>query len=47
MQEYDYMTDFNPPVSKPEADLLYCPKSDSYKPLIDSWLEEDKKALRK
>ncbi len=43
--KYVDMTDFNPPAPKPAGRL--CPKLDPYKPLIDQWLEDDKKAPRK
>lgn len=47
VQKYVDMTDFNAPVPKPEAEKKSCPKLEPYKPLIDSWLQEDKKAPRK
>ena len=47
VRKYVDMTDFNPPVPKPETDLPACPKLDPYKLLIDLWLQEDKKAPRK
>jgi transposase len=47
VQKYVDMTDFNLPDPKPASDKRFCPKLDPYKPMIDSWLEEDKQAPRK
>ena len=44
--KYIDMKDFNQP--KPPAEMKpLCPKLDPYKPMIDSWLAEDKKHSRK
>ena len=45
--KYLDMTDFNPPEPKPSDPDALCPKLDTYKTLIDSWLLEDRKAPRK
>jgi transposase len=45
--KYLDMTDFNTPEPKAEDPENMCPKLDTYKPLIDSWLSEDRKAPRK
>ena len=45
--KYVDMTDFNPPAPKPAAQQQHCPKLNPFKPLIDLWLTEDKKAPRK
>ncbi len=47
VQKYVDMTNFNEPAPKPVLEKRFCPKLDSYKPTIDKWLEEDKKAPRK
>ena len=44
--KYIDMTDFNEPDPKPKTENL-CPKLDPFKPIIDQWLEDDKKAPRK
>jgi transposase len=44
--KYIDMTDFNVPEPVPKTENL-CPKLDPFKPLIDQWLEEDKKVRRK
>ena len=46
VSKYVDMTDFNEPDPMP-AEQNFCPKLDPFKPLIDSWLAEDKKAPRK
>ena len=45
--KYLDMTDFNTPEPKKEDPENMCPKLDSYKPLIDQWLLDDRKAPRK
>ena len=45
--KYLDMTDFNLPEPKPSDPEALCPKLDKYKPIIDEWLTEDKKAPRK
>lgn len=45
--KYVDMTDFNSPAPKPAIQQHCCPKLDSYKPLIDKWLMDDKQAPRK
>ena len=45
--KYIDMTDFNPPEPRPENPNSFCPKLGPYKPLIESWLQEDRKAPRK
>ena len=47
VQKYVDMDDFNLPAPKPENSQNACPKLEPFKPLIDSWLQEDKKAPRK
>lgn len=47
VQKYVDMTDFNKSAPKPAFEQRFCPKLDPYKPTIDQWLEEDKKAPRK
>lgn len=47
VQKYVDMTDFNLPALRPASEKRFCPKLDPYKPMIDSWLEEDKQAPRK
>ena len=46
VRKYVDMEDFNEPNPMPEERQL-CPKLDPFKPFIDQWLEEDKKAPRK
>ena len=46
VRKYIDMNDFNEPDPMPEKRQL-CPKLDPFKPLIDQWLEADKKAPRK
>jgi transposase len=46
VSKYVDMTDFNEPDPMPKENNL-CPKLDPFKPLIDNWLNEDKKAPRK
>ena len=46
VSKYVDMTDFNEPDPMPKENNL-CPKLDPFKPLIDNWLTEDKKAPRK
>ena len=41
--KYIDMADFNEPLPIPASEKQFCPKLDPYKPLIDNWLEEDKK----
>ena len=38
------MTDFNTPEPNGKDPENICPKLDNYKPLIDEWLAEDRKA---
>ena len=45
--KYVDMTDFNPLAPKPAMQQQCCPKLNPYKPLIDQWLMDDKKAPRK
>ena len=45
--KYIDMADFNEPLPIPASEQVFCPKLDPYKPLIDNWLEEDKKYPRK
>ena len=45
--KYIDMADFNEPLPIPASEKQFCPKLDPYKPLIDNWLEEDKKHPRK
>lgn len=45
--KYLDMTDFNLPEPEPIVPEAICPKLDRFKPIIDSWLQEDKKAPRK
>ena len=47
VSKYVDMADFNPPVPKPAMQQQCCSKLDPYKPLIDQWLMDDKKAPRK
>jgi len=47
VQKYVDMTNFNEPSPKPASEKRFCPKLDPYKPIIDKWLEEDKRAPRK
>jgi len=47
VQKYVDMADFNEPTPKPASERLFCPKLDSFKPIIDKWLVEDKQAPRK
>ncbi len=47
VRKYVDMTDFNEPIPKTAAEKRLCPKLDPYKPFIDQWLEDDKKAPRK
>lgn len=39
--------DFNRPAPKPASEYAFCPKLDPFKPVIDRWLTDDKKAPRK
>ena len=45
--KYLDMTDFNTPEPQREDPENMCPKLDAYKPLIDQWLLDDRKAPRK
>ena len=45
--KYLDMTDFNLPEPEPSDPEAICPKLDRFKPVIDSWLIEDKKYSRK
>ncbi len=45
--KYIDKVDFNEPTPVPASKQRFCPKLDPYKPLIDSWLEEDKRYPRK
>lgn len=47
VQKYVDMEDFNLPQPAQKPIQNTCPKLEPYKPLIDSWLQEDKKAPRK
>ena len=47
VRKYIDKDDFNPPAPKPAYDQSFCPKLNPFKPMIDSWLEEDIKAPRK
>jgi len=47
VKKYVDKTDFNQPAPKQESTRQYCPKLEPYKPIIDKWLEEDKRAPRK
>ncbi|MBQ8306305.1 MAG: hypothetical protein IJX90_08840 [Blautia sp.] len=47
VRKYVDMEDFNPSPPVPENEVLHQSKLDPFKPLIDSWLEKDKKAPRK
>ena len=47
ISKYLDMTDFNTPEPKKEDPENMCPKLDAYKPLIDRWLLDDRKAPRK
>ena len=47
VRKYVDQEDFNPPSPKLESEIQFCPKLDPYKPLIDQWLSDDKKAPRK
>ena len=46
VSKYVDMTDFNEPDPMPQ-DKTLCPKLDPFKPMIDQWLKDDKKAPRK
>ena len=41
------MADFNESLPVPASEQRFCPKLEPYKPLIDSWLEADRKYPRK
>lgn len=47
VKKYIDMTDFNLPKPEPASEGQFCPKLDPYKPAIDEWLTEDRKAPRK
>ena len=47
ISKYLDMTDFNIPEPKKEDPDHMCPKLDAYKPLIDQWILDDRKAPRK
>jgi len=47
VQKYVDKEDFNLPKPKAASDYVLCPKLDPYKPDIDQWLQDDKKAPRK
>jgi len=47
VQKYVDQKDFNLPEPKPSLGNRLCPKLDPFKPIVDQWLEEDKKAPRK
>lgn len=47
VRKYVDMEDFSPPVPEPATDGQHASKLDPYKPTIDQWLEEDRKAPRK
>ena len=46
-RKYIDMEDFSPPPPVPESEVTHESKLDPFKPLIDKWLEDDKKAPRK
>jgi transposase len=46
-RKYIDMEDFSPPAPLPESEVSHKSKLDPFKPLIDQWLEDDKKAPRK
>lgn len=45
--KYVDKVDFNRPAPKPASEYAFCPKLDEFKPVIDQWLSDDKKAPRK
>ncbi len=47
VRKYVDQEDFSPPKPQPEKEQMHESKLDEYKPLIDKWLAEDKKAPRK
>lgn len=47
VQKYVDKENFSPAEPRPESEVAHSSKLDSFKPLIDSWLEADKKAPRK
>ncbi len=47
VKKYVDMEDFSSPPPVPEKEVTHDSKLDQFRPLIDSWLEEDKKAPRK
>lgn len=47
VRKYIDKEDFNLPAPKPAYEQSFCPKLNHFKPVIDSWLEEDLKAPRK
>lgn len=47
VRKYVDQTDFNQPEPEAKTESRFCPKLDPFKPLIDQWLEDDKKAPRK
>ena len=47
VSKYVDMEDFNTPAPKPGSELVHTSKLDTYKPVIDGWLINDKKAPRK
>ena len=46
VRKYVDMTDFNLTEPVPASERQFCPKLDSYKPMIDQWLMDDKKGPR-
>lgn len=47
VRKYVDLEDFNIPAPKPETEVNHESKLDPFKPLIDQWLADDKKAKRK
>ena len=47
VRKYVDQEDFSPPVPRPESEMVHVSKLDPFKPIIDQWLMDDKKAPRK
>ena len=47
VKKYVDREDFSPPTPIPESEVKHESKLDPFKPLIDQWLSDDKKAPRK
>ena len=47
VRKYIDQEDFSPPKPVPESEVVHESKLDPYKPMIDQWLTDDKKAPRK